>query len=743
MDVDAYSVPSKPLQAATEAEGATSCKEAHPRDDSAGQVIQHLHLDFETKSTVDLKRRGVYVYAEDASTDLWCASLARGDGPVQRWFPGEPCPAMIVEHVLAGGNIVAHNAQFERVIWRKILGPRYGWPEPKLEQWTCTASMAAAMALPRALGEACYIMAAKHQKDQEGAGLMRKMTKPRAVVNPQDKDYSALRAELEQRPHHPGLTLLPDGTLVVWWYTPENVARLAEYCDQDVRAERALEKRLYPLSAFEREVWLSDQRINDRGVRADHSTIDNAKRVVASATERHTQEMLELTNGYAGPKQLKKILTWLELKGVVTENLTKHNVEFLLGDEELDATVRRVLEIRSETATASVAKLKAFSERSCSDERCRGNFMYSGAHTRRWTATGVQMQNLMRPTGKYDLERGLKALVGGVPAFVIDLVYGPPLAIVGECMRNMIVAAEGHDFIAADLANIEGRINAWGAGEQTKLQAFREFDAGTGPDLYLIAAADIYNRHHSDFTKKSPERQIGKVAELALGYQGAVGAFQSMAKNYGVNLPDKQVAQIVRAWRAKNPNIVQAWWDLQNAAFEAVNHPGTLVECFGGRCVFRVKGNWLLMRLPDGGTLFYRQPEIVEHTRLIQVTDDNGDKIFDAEGKPVMERKTSAAVSYWGVNSRTRKWDRLYGYGGLWCENFVQATARNLLAAAILRVEAAGYPVVLHAHDELVAEVPEGWGDLHEFERLLATAPDWIEGCPIAAEGWRGKRYRK
>jgi len=310
--------------------------------------------------------------------------------------------------------------------------------------------------------------------------------------------------------------------------------------------------------------------------------------------------------------------------------------------------------------------------------------------------------------------------------------------------------------IAADYSNIEGRALAWEAGEQWKVDAFREFDAGTGPDLYKLSYGRAFGIDPHDVTK--PQRQVGKVMELALGYQGGVGAFQKMAVGYGVKIPDEEADQLKDKWRAAHPNVKAFWFDIEAAAVEALESPGRNVEC--GKVLFRKHGSFLFLRLPSGRSLSYPYPKLADCVWLRKekrVPQEDGTVKIEAQNKRALLREVKAGlfpgwqqtgaappqVLYKGVNSYTRKWEECKAYGGLLVENVTQAVARDILAEALPRLEAAGYPVILTVHDEIVAEVPEGFGSVEEFEALMCALPAWAEGFPIAAEGWEGERYRK
>jgi DNA polymerase len=305
----------------------------------------------------------------------------------------------------------------------------------------------------------------------------------------------------------------------------------------------------------------------------------------------------------------------------------------------------------------------------------------------------------------------------------IDLFYGSPMSVISSCLRGMLRAAPGHVLMAADYSNIEGRGLAWLAGEERKLQVFRDYDAGKGPDPYLVAAASAYHVPVETLNKKSPERQPGKVMELAFGYQGGVGAWRKM-ESAAPDMPkfsDGEVDEFKNAWRALHPKIVQFWYDLEDAALMAVRNQGKTYTV--GRIAFRVKGSFLWCRLPSNRVLCYPHPKI---------------KPIETPWGEVKDQ-----VHYMHVDGLSNKWLETHTYGGKLAENVTQAVCRDLLAYSIRQAEDAGYPVVLHVHDEVVSEVPEGFGSLDEFESICARTPAWAEGLPVVTEGWVGFRYRK
>lgn len=695
--------------------------------------MNHLHIDFETRSTVDLKKTGSYVYAEDETTDLWCACYAFGDGEIRTWVPGDPCPLDVEEHILTGGILVAHNANFERVIWKYILGPRYGWPEPEIKQWRCTMVMAYAQGIPGALADAAAALGIAEQKDASGHRLMMQMARPRKKTK----------------------------TETIWWDTPEKITRLLEYCRQDVATERQIYGVIRPLKASELDLWHLDQKINDRGVHVDLDLCESAKEIVRETTEKLDGRMREATSlAVTACSNRNQIVAFLHACGVQCESIAKDQLEALLARRDLPEKARTVLEIRREASKASVAKIDTLMRGTNRDGRARGMLQFGGAwRTMRWAGRRFQPQNLKRPDLK-DVNTAIAHIMEG-DAELIDMLYGDPLSVVGDTIRGMISAPPGKKLISADYSNIEGRVLAWLAGEEWKCQAFRDFDAGIGADIYLLTASEITGIPLEKLSKDSPERQShGKVPELALGFQGSVGAFQTMAVTYGVTLTDREVQTIVDNWRFKHTAIKAYWYDLEEAAVNATETAGATERA--GSVIFRQAGSFLYMQLPSKRFLAYAYPAM--NWKEVPWYDDQGlytvewdgeieearEKYgeayagFNAAGDLLLKRKArKLCVSYMGVNSYTRKWERCFAYGGLLAENATQATARDILAAAMPKLEAAGYSIILTVHDEIVAEVDEDFGSIEEMCRIMEELPPWAAGLPVAAAGWEGERYRK
>lgn len=664
-----------------------------------------LHIDFETRSVVDLKKHGLAVYAAHPSTEALMMGYRFNDGEIKLWMRGYVLPQEVIDHVKRGGRVIGHNIAFELAIWNDCMAPRHGWPLLNIEQCDCTMARAYAMSLPGALAKLAPALGIGAGKDMKGHALMMKMSKPRDMV---------------------------DGK-PIWWEDEDRMTRLGLYCKQDVLVESQCDERMVPLSAAERLIWIHDYVINQRGMGVDRDAIEKTQKLVDKVKKNLNVNMYEATQGVIKKTtEAGQILSWCQSRGVDILNLKKRELEDWLDDENLPHDVREVLEIRANGSKSSLSKLQTAIDMSLVDGRLRGMFQYHGASTGRFAARGVQLHNLPRPEESMEDPEIQRLIIDNIASggdeTLAEVLNGPFLRTIVSCIRGYLVAPDDADLIGADLANIEGRVLAWLAGEQWKLDAFSEFDAGTGSDLYKLAAQRIYNVKLEDVTKL--QRLIGKVSELALGYQGAVGAFHSMAANYGVKVTDDEAQAIVDPWRVANKNIKNLWYKVGDAAYAAIEAPGAKIKVGvkGRECYFRVAGSFLWCQLPSGRVICYPYPEIQE--------------IETRWGAKKM------SVTYMGLDGRVGsptkgKWVRMATYGGSLVENIVQAIARDILVGAWPRLEAAGYPIVLHVHDENVSEVPKGFGSVEEYERLMSVLPTWATGLPIAAAGFRGKRYRK
>lgn len=662
-----------------------------------------LHIDFETRSTADLIETGVHKYATDPTTDVWMAAMALGDEPVWSWFPGEPLPQEVIDHITAGRKVCAHNASFEWHIIEFICAPRYGWPRVAPEQLDCTAARAAIMALPRSLAQAAPALGLAVEKDDAGRRLMLQMCRPRRVE--------------------------PDGT-PVWWDDPKKIQRLEEYCRRDLEVERELDRVLQPMTAAERKVWLLDFYMNLAGVSVDLRLVKRAGLLLEKSMSAYNAELTRLTGGAVTAVTAVAAMTaWLHANGVNVASLDKATVRDLLAGGDVAPNVRRVLEIRREAGKSSTAKLLSFAHRTSADGRMRENLLYHGASTGRWAGRGVQLQNLPRP------ELSKKAVAGAIALIresdpdtladtvsMVEAFYGAVPTVTADLLRGCVVAAPGNVLYASDFANIEGRVLAWLAGQEDLVEAF----ANDGK-IYEAMAAAMYNVHVDSIGKDSKERHLGKTAVLGCGYGMGWNKFMDTCAAAGIEVDEDLARRAVETYRRVNDKIVALWYGIEDAAIRAVKIPGVVTEFRGVK--FLSADGWLRCRLPSGRDLWYREPRV--------------------EMAKTPWGKEKEQLSFMGVESTTKRWMRQRTFGGSLVENIVQALARDLLVAAMFRINdrfcIPGMKVVLSVHDEIIAEAP---GDcavtVAEFEACMAEVPRWAAGCPVkAAGGYRDSRYRK
>ncbi len=696
--------------------------------------MKHLHIDLETRSACDLRKYNAFIYGDDPTTDVWCAAWAFGDDEPVLWHPGDPCPPEIVEHVTSGGIIAAWNAAFEKIIWSKILGPKYGWPVPEPEQYRCVMVMSYALGMPGKLEHAAPALGLDSGKDMAGSSLMLRMAKPRKT--------------------------LPTGELI-WWDEPEKLKALGLYGLRDVETEQACYKRLLALRPSEQQVWFFDQRMNDRGIFVDAELCNAASKIIEKATELLNAAMREATDGHVrGITNAADLIRFCKDRGVETASVAKDELAGLLLRSDLPPDVRKALEIRQEGAKTSTAKVKKLLDLRQADGRMRGNLQYHGASTGRWSARGAQLQNLPRPSIKITPDVIDDVLRGD--ATWVELMHGPAMSVVSDCIRSMIAAPPGRKIVAADFSQIEARVTAWLSGQSNVLDAFSLADRKLGPDIYIAEAAGIYRVPAASIGKDDDRRQVGKVAILSLGFQGGAMALMSMASAYRLDMADVYpsiweiasegaresamdaweqrgkasgsdekawvASELVKiAWRAANPATVAMWKECEQAAMAAVADPGSVHHA--GRLRYRVAGSWLFCRLPSGRATAYAYPK----TELREVPWE------DQHGNPAKVR----GLAFMAVDSFTRKWSKQGAYGGLLFQNAVQGAARDVMVEALMRAEAVGYDPVMSIHDEGIFEADEGFGSAEELCAIMREPPVWAAGLPIAAEGFEAKRYRK
>jgi DNA polymerase len=647
-----------------------------------------LHRDIETFSKLDLTRVGAWRYAAEPTTGVWCIAYVVDDEMVKIWIPGQPIPeAFYVAARDSNWLIAAHNDQFETAIETRILAPRYGWPIVPIERHRCTMAMASASALPAKLEKVAEVLNSPFRKDAEGQRLMRKMARPRKPRAGED----------------------PNG--LYWHDEPENQARLQQYCMRDTEAERWLHQHVPPLTDSEQALWSFDAIINQRGFHTEGPLLEAASQIAAAAGQAVQEELARITaDALTSTDQVAALLTWLKEHGCKIKDLQKPTLKNALRRKELEPVARRVIELRLGAAHAAAAKVDTLLAWRNSDGRVRGTLRFHGASTGRWTGHGPQPQNFKRDSD--GIEAKLAAIATGDLVHVAKL-YLQPLEVVGDIARGIICAAPGHRLFIGDFSGIESRVLALVSGQQSKLEQWAQFDRTGDPkhEPYLIIGEHCGR-------PEATARAIGKIADLAFGYQGGPRAWDRLAPDDETSSEDDK-RRYQQTWRRLHPQTVQFWGGINRAAINAVRKPGTTFN--HRRLSFSYDKTFLRLTLPAGRSLAYPFPHLAT----------------DKFGNAMVMFKDNAAGKF--VDCR-------YGqgaYGGLWTENVVQAISRDLLAAAMQRLEAAGYPVTLHVHDEIITEVPTDFGSLEEFERLITALPDWAAGLPIAAKVRAGARFAK
>jgi DNA polymerase len=628
-----------------------------------------ISIDFETYSECDIRSAGAFAYAEHPTTEALCLAWAVDDEDPELWTPDMPAPKRLFDLIADGAEIWAWNSFFEMAVWIRCLK----WPATKLSQWNDTAALACAQAYPRALGAcgAALGLSEDQAKSKRGKLLIQRLCKPYRGKRNRD---------------------------------PELLQELYDYCLQDVRTERTIRQRLRPLNEFEQKMFEIDQRINWRGVRLDKASIHHALAIIEQVERESNERVKQITGGeLASTASRAKSLKWIEARGYQMDSYDKAAVEKALSDSSCPSIVKEFLEIRQALSKSSTKKYKAMLSCLGSDERAHGVLIYHGAATGRWAGKHFQPQNLPRPT--VDPLPVIRAM----PLQDPKALGHEPMEALSSCLRGMLIPSSGHRLIAGDFASIEARVLAWMAGEQAALDAFVQ-----GLDIYKSTASRMYGVNYDRVN--SEQRFLGKVATLALGYQGGVKAFQKMAQAYGSEVSEEEALQIRDDWREANANVVSLWWNCQKAAVRAVHYKTKQdVRCGS----FRIEGEDLVFELPSGRLISFPQAQISN--------DDFGRQSLTCQG----------------MNNHTHRWGDVNLYGGSIVQSITQAIARDLLAEAVVRLEENGYRVVLTVHDEVVCDVPTIRGSLEEFEKLLCERPVWAKGLPIEAEAYEAERYRK
>lgn len=641
-----------------------------------------LEVDIETYSDVDLIKCGGYAYADSPAFEvlLFAYSFDGGETQIVDLAQGEELSTE-VESAIFDDSITktAFNANFERTCLSKYFRKRLS-----PASWHCSAVQAAMLALPRSLEDVEAVLGLERQKMKEGKDLIRYFCIP-------CKPTKANGGRTRNLPCH----------------APEKWELFKTYCVRDVDVEKAIRGKLhhFPIPESEMEVYRLDQEINDRGVLVDRELVHQSIACDLLHKDIVTKRAYELT-GLENPNSVTQLKSWLGENGVQMESLSKKAAADLI--QESDGEVQELLRLRLLMAKTSVKKYEAMERSVCSDGRVHGLLQFYGANrTGRWAGRLVQVQNLPQ-NHIIDLELA-RNLVKLGRYEELELFYDSTPNVLSELIRTAFVPQLGCRFIVADFSAIEARVLAWLAGEQWRLEVFTSHGK-----IYEASASAMFHVPIEEVTKGSPLRQKGKISELALGYGGSVGALTSMGA-LDMGLIEEELAPLVSKWRNANPHITKFWWDVDAAAIKAFTEKK---KTRVGEIVFEYKSGILFIELPSGRRLSYVKPRMALNK-------------FGRNG-----------LTYAGI-AENKKWSRIETYDPKLVENIVQGTARDLLAEAMLRVEKKGYPIVMHCHDEIIAEVPEGIGSVEEMSAVMAEPPDWAEGLPLRADGYDCAFYKK
>lgn len=653
---------------------------------------RRLLIDLETYSSADITKTGAFKYAEAPDFEILLLACAWDDGPVQviDMTDREPvtdertaAKAAALASVVAGITDpdtvkVAHNSAFERACLTRYLGR-----DLPPEEWEDTMILAAMNGLPLSLDAAGAALELRDQKIREGTALISYFCKP-------CKPTIANGGRTRNRPEH----------------APDKWERFKAYCKRDVEVEQAIYRRLrsFPVTDFERKVWALDARINERGVRIDTGLVAAAIAQNEAFTTRRMAEMRRLT-GLENPNSVAQLKDWLETAGMSADSLNKAAV-LELKDKATDPTTRRVLELRQQLGKTSVTKYEAMQSAVCADGRVRGLLQYYGAgRTGRWAGRLVQVQNL--PQNHLAGLGLVRELVRERDLETLELCFDSVPDVLSQLIRTAFVAGEGNIFHVADYSAIEARVIAYLAGEKWRMDVFR-----SGGDIYCSSASAMFRVPVVKHGVNGHLRQKGKIAELACGYGGGVGALRAFGADK-MGLTEEEMQDIVTQWRAASPAIPRFWRDAESAAVRAINNPGrtTTVPC---GVKYRRDGDALRCRLPSGRILSY----------------------WDAK------LDTDGSICFMGQNQTTRKWEKTGTWGGKLVENIVQAYARDCLAVAMVRLAEEGWKICFHVHDEVIVEAPIGtsWEQVAE---VMGRPIDWAPGLLLRGDGYSTPFYRK
>ena len=653
--------------------------------------MRHLNIDIETYSEADITKVGVYRYVDDPSFEVLLIAYSFDEDrelgleePCVIDLTSEEVPEDLVD-ALQNPEVIKHayNANFERIALAKFLGI-----EMPPEQWECTMVHAATLGLPGSLGKVGEVLgfAEDKEKDKEGKALIQYFCKP-------CKPTKTNGGRTRNLPEH----------------APEKWEKFKSYCQQDVVAEIAIGERLekWKLPKTEYDLWCLDQRINDRGIKVDLPFVNGIVEFDIKHQEELLQEGRALT-GLDNPNSGTQLMTWLRQQGITTNSVAKDVVASIIKNTK-DPVVKRMLEIKQELGKTSTKKFLTMQDCICSDGRVHGMLQFYGANrTGRWAGRLVQVHNL--PQNHIEDIELCREIVAEQDFEAAEMLWGQLPFIFSQLIRTAFIASEGNRFIISDFSAIEARVLAWLAGEQWRIDVFN-----THGKIYEASASQMFHVPLENIKKGSKLRQQGKIAELALGYGGGLGAIKQMDREGSI--PDDEIPLLVANWRRANPNIVKFWGLVEAAAKTAINEKREVKTKW---LHFSFEDNVLFIKLPSGRRIAYWNAHIG--------TGPKGQ---------------ANSILYGGVNQTTKQWvDNVETYGGKLTENIVQAVARDCLAVALTRVSQKGHKIVMHVHDEMVIDAPEHVAN-QDITEIMGQAIEWAPGLPLKGDTYDTKFYKK
>lgn len=653
--------------------------------------MRTLHIDLETYSDIDLKKAGLYKYVQSPAFEIMLFAYSYDYEPVQivDLAAGEQIPAEIIRDLNNPGVIkMAHNAAFEINCLKRYFITDIG-------QWHCTMVHAYYCGLPGQLGQLGKALGLPENRKKMSVGkqLIRYFCVPCA---PTQNNYGRTRNR--------------------WYHDRQKWELFKSYCVRDVESEMEIHKILeaHPFPEIEHYNWILDQYINSAGVTVDRELIEGALDISARMQGELSGRAKKIT-GLDNPNSVAQLKQWIqENSDLELEDLKKQTVAEILADKSGDELIREVLKIRRELGKTSVKKYEAMDACMCGDGRIRGLLQFYGANrTGRWAGRLVQIQNL--PRNYISTLDTARELVKKRQTDVLKAIYGNVPDTLSQLIRTAFVPEQGSKFLIADFSAIEARVLSWFAGEQWRLDVFK-----THGKIYEASASAMFGVDIDLIKKGNPEYELrgkGKIAELALGYQGGIGSLVSMGA-LGMGLLEEELPDIVRRWRGSNRRIVDFWYAVERYALDTVRSGLTGYMPCG--IAFSRDKDYLMIILPSGRKLYYYQPEIRPNSL----------------GRD--------AIHFKGVNQKTKKWEAISTYGGKLTENIVQAAARDLLANSMMNLYRAGFKINFHIHDEVILEVPENSGrTLDEAIHVMCRLPAWAEGLPLSADGFETYYYKK